>query len=107
MTLPFPELEHIPTDKLGGFYNTTNELGDNLALYRGRAKGQAELILRFFRVTDRAWSPSQIMRCFGDRWPITSVRRAITDMTKAGLLERTDNKVTGPYGRDEYTWRAA
>jgi hypothetical protein len=35
------------------------------------------------------------------RWPLTSVRRAITNLTKANLLMQTGRSIIGPYGRRE------
>ena len=39
--------------------------------------------------------------------PITSVRRAMTNLTKAGLLEKTGDKVLGEYGVMVNTWKLA
>ena len=37
--------------------------------------------------------------------PITSIRRAISDLAKEGYLLKTDKKVMGNWGRLTYTWR--
>ena len=36
--------------------------------------------------------------------PLTSIRRAIHDLTDKGLLFKTDRKRHGLYGRPEYIW---
>ena len=40
-------------------------------------------------------------------WPITSIRRAITDLTNAGKLTKTDTMKLGRYGKHVHTWKLA
>ena len=40
-------------------------------------------------------------------WPITSIRRALSDLTSECKLTKTDNKKLGPYGKHEFTWKLA
>ena len=37
--------------------------------------------------------------------PITSIRRAITNLTNDEKLVKTDNQKTGPYGKPSYCWK--
>jgi DNA-binding transcriptional regulator PaaX len=37
-------------------------------------------------------------------FPLTSVRRALTNLSKQGKLIKTDEKKKGIYGRDEFIW---
>ena len=56
------------------------------------------------------FSPSQMLHRLeecGRNIPITSVRRAISDLTRNGDLVKTDKQVMGIYGRKEYVWRLA
>lgn len=91
------------------FYNTTNETGERLADYQHKAETQDEAILRVFRYADKVHpkglTPSEAHELAGLKSPITSIRRAITNLTKDGKLQKTDDKREGPFGRPEYVWR--
>lgn len=79
-----------------------------------KAREQEEAILAFFRATPGAWSPSQVwqrvsplMRDGVPLWPVTSVRRAITNLSDADRypsppLRKTEQRVDGPFGRPEH-----
>jgi hypothetical protein len=78
------------------------------AEYRQQAKSQEELILSFFQSRPGvAMSPEYIRDSILPQAPLTSVRRAITNLTKAGELVHTDEVVAGYYGRPVGTWKAA
>lgn len=38
------------------------------------------------------------------KWPITSIRRAITNLTNDGELVKHDRMRMGDYGKDNHTW---
>ena len=40
-----------------------------------------------------------------EQTPLTSIRRAISDLTNRNRLVKTDKKVLGGAGRKTYTWR--
>lgn len=41
----------------------------------------------------------------GYNWPITSIRRAMTNLTTNGYLEKSSHTVkAGPYGHKSYVW---
>jgi hypothetical protein len=42
---------------------------------------------------------------YGRKIPLTSVRRAISTLTREGVLKKTDKQRTGYYGKREYMWR--
>ena len=52
-----------------------------------------------------AFTPSAIRRMVLPDAPLTSVRRAMTNLTKDGLLEKTELKAEGIYGRPEHFWK--
>ena len=78
-----------------------------------KAREQEERVLAFFRANQGAWSPSQVhQRVFSDRVPLTSVRRAMTNLSDADRyptppLRKTEERVDGPFGRPEHLWRLA
>jgi hypothetical protein len=89
------------------YYNTNKLQGEQLLLFEEKTKTQAERILEFMRFTKRKHTPSQIhQQVFGQSVPITSVRRAMTDLTDDGHLYKTDIMVDGPYGNKEHCWVA-
>ncbi len=89
------------------YYNTTHLRGQQLARYESQAARQGDIVAEFFRRNpgiDAA--PHEVHEVLGlSGAPLTSIRRAMTNLTKVGILEKTDNKVDGPYGKPAYTWR--
>ena len=79
-----------------------------------RAQRQEEAVLWWFQACDKVipgvrWTPSAVHEEQSFRmWPITSVRRALTNLTTKGLLvhHRTDREV-GPLGSKESKWSLA
>lgn len=88
------------------YFNTTSASGAALQPYQDKAKSQEERILKFFAASERfLHTPSEIRRdVFDDAVPLTSVRRAITNLTTEGKLFKTSKKREGPYKRPEYCW---
>ena len=91
------------------YYNTTHAVGAPLTGYRNKTAAQETIILSYFKQHWNARrSPSQVQAALNmHRVPITSIRRAMTNLTDDGLLEKTDEQVDGPYGRPEYCWQLA
>jgi len=88
-----------------GFYNTTSVKGEELAQCRAAAETQEAIIYEFFlRHPNMSYSPSRLASVL-PKAPLTSIRRAVTNLTTAGLLEKTDHKVVGLWNKQEYTWR--
>lgn len=92
------------------YFNTTHALGKELSEYREKAKCQEETILRFMLRHHRTnWTASDIWReCFRQQLrpvPLTSVRRAITNLYNAGDIFKTQDQKEGIYGRPEYFWK--
>lgn len=88
------------------YYNTTNEEGAELKSYSEKAETQKEKVLRTFKEFGLL-TPSQAWKVSGLRLgtPLTSIRRAITDLTKEGKLIRTEEKKPGIYGRPESIYK--
>lgn len=95
------------------YYNTTNEIGNDLKESRSKANTQDNDILEYFKKNEEC-SPSQVWKVLREKeldkdgvttMPLTSVRRSITNLTKKGYLEKTTDKRKGIYGKPEYIWR--
>lgn len=71
-----------------------------------RARTQEVVILEWFRQQPAGWvfAPSDVHEAF-DFWPITSIRRALTNLTtKRQLVHYPRQRVDGPMGAKESTW---
>lgn len=94
----------------GSYWNTTRLEGDALRDAVAKAEQQDAAILTIFRNASGPLSPSQVWALCeqaGKRWPITSVRRAISNLTDDRVLEMLESKRDGLYGRPEHEWRVA
>lgn len=81
---------------------------DLLPAYEFQASKQDQAVLGLFDYAHPGYkaSPSQVHAVF-PQWPLTSIRRAMTNLTERGLLEKLDETVEGVYGRPERVWRRA
>ena len=88
------------------FHNTIAARGSELTQLDARAQTQEQAVLNFFRQNvGRMFTPSEIhQRLFTPATPLTSVRRAITNLTEAGHITKTDIRTLGPYGVAEHCW---
>lgn len=86
-------------------YNTTNEKGATLRTYEDAAKSLEERIILLMReqIEIPRWSPTRLHGYFNNV-PITSVRRALTNLTKEGRLYKSEVMSVGGYGRREHNW---
>jgi len=91
------------------YHNTSEVSGQVLDKYERKAKTQDELIMAFIKLGVRInWTPSEIeahVRYMYDKhWPITSIRRALSNLTKRGLLQKLNTQRNGPHNRPEHCW---
>jgi hypothetical protein len=90
------------------YFNTTNLTGHVLKERQFRAGSQTWAILEFFKLfPDKEFTPFQVQgycEAFS-HYPITSIRRAITVLTKLGYLVKTEYFRVGDYGEKNYCWR--
>lgn len=78
---------------------------DDRENYEVIAKTQEQLVLEYFqRNAGLAFTPETIQLAVLPNAPITSVRRAITNLTNADELEKVGHD-EGRYGRPVGTWR--
>lgn len=82
------------------YFNTTNESGATLKNNVTKAKSQEEnlynLINRYDCFIEFGITPSQAYN-IQVNYPITSIRRALTNLTKQGKLIKTNEKRIGMY----------
>jgi predicted ArsR family transcriptional regulator len=86
-----------------GYYNTTNETGADLSVSVEKNEKQEAVVLRLFQSVGE-WQPSHIYEAL-KVYPITSIRRTLTDLTARGYLIKSDVKKKGMYGKSEHVWR--
>ena len=103
----FDELmECTKYETLGRVHNTTNMQGDELHKREFKNGSQTRAILNFFQAHSyESFTPWEIQKAMNlSRVPITSIRRAITDLTDMGYLIKTDIRRVGDYGEMCYAW---
>jgi hypothetical protein len=87
---------------MNSHFNTTNESGKQLSLLNEIAVNQEEKVLELFTIYKKL-SPSDVHKYYSQN-PITSLRRAISNLTKKGFLIKTNEKKIGEWNRNEYIW---
>ncbi len=90
------------------YYNTTSLTGEALKQAIQNAKSLDQSIELLFKNYNKAYSPSQvleIMQRAGRKYPLTSVRRSMTNLTKEGVLVKTGDMIKGMYSAPENTWK--
>lgn len=89
------------------FYNTTQLTGNDLIRENQKALSQEERILFYFEDSfEPNFTPFEILNdVFQNQIPITSVRRAMTNLTSQGKLIKTDIQRLGAYGKVCFAWR--
>ena len=87
------------------FYNTIHEVGDKLKESHKKARSQEDLIYSYLLIAGKPLVPSQILKRLALNCPITSIRRALTNLTNRGLLIKTDKFIIGSFGKREHLWK--
>ena len=91
------------------YYNTNKESGKTLFTSKTKANKQELKVLKFFQSNNRdeKFSSEDVLAQvdFGRNVPITSVRRAITNLTQAGYLKKTSFMKKGTFGKQIHTWQ--
>ncbi len=96
---------------MGSHFNTTNETGQTLIDYEAKAQGLERVILNWFQQRPKAlktpFEIKQIIDKRGRKYPITSYRRALTNLSGEDYgyaLRKTQVKLIGDYGRPNHAW---
>lgn len=91
------------------FKNTIGLKGNVLKSANKNCKTQESEILEYFRKQPEATQlgPSQVWQILFEHTgvPITSIRRAMSNLTNGGFLEKLVVQQIGIYGKPEYFWR--
>jgi predicted HTH transcriptional regulator len=85
------------------YYNTNklNVLDDNKAT--NKTKVQQEVVKHIF-LKHKKMTASECHSIFNKNVPITSIRRAMSDLKKEGILVKTDILKDGIYGSPEHIY---
>ena len=90
------------------FFNTNNETGATLTASKVKAAGQQGLILEYFEAHMNGYfNPFDIQYRVKLNAPITSIRRAMTNLEKVGKIIKTSKMKSGKYGKQNHTWKLA
>ena len=84
------------------YYNTLNESVPEVKASKAKAAKQKDEIFAIYRHTLRPMTPAEIWDGYGfknNNVPLTSIRRAITNLESEGLLKKTDIQKPGVYGK--------
>lgn len=88
------------------YFNTVPLAGGDLAHAKKSAKSLQDRVLTYFkRYPNMDFTPFQVWHNLGETHPITSIRRAITNLTDSGELVMTENKRMGIYGTLNNCWK--
>ena len=86
------------------FYNTIHETGNTLKESHRKVRSQEGKILNYFLMYGTPLSPSMILQKMNLNCPLTSIRRAFTNLTIDNKLIKTDEYTIGDYGKREHLW---
>ena len=86
------------------FYNTINEVSSSLVTSHANTRTQEAIILDCFKSAQEPLSPSMVHFLTKLKCPITSIRRAMTNLSKDGSLKKTPKFTIGKFGKKEHLW---
>ena len=88
------------------FFNTIGFRGKKLKKATEKAKSQTELVLEFFKKNNKGYyTPVEVHKAlFTSETPLTSVRRAMSDLTSKGKINQTARQKQGAFGKLNYCW---
>lgn len=87
------------------FFNTIGIPQDLLIIELEKVEKQQDKVITIFEVSMMlGLTPTEVFKALGEQYPITSIRRAITNLTEAGKLRKTVKMRKGMYGKMNYVW---
>jgi hypothetical protein len=90
------------------YYNTNRLRGGELKNAIDAARSQQEKIKVYFQAhPERLYAPHQIRNLLFDDYntPLTSIRRAMTNLETEGYLVKTSRMIKGDYGKPVHCWK--
>ena len=90
------------------FYKTINLPADELRSARESNNVQNTRVLSIFEKHPDGLTPFEVGAIYNGQHPeipLTSVRRAVTDLEKSGRLEKTGAMRKGGYGKPNHVWK--
>ncbi len=100
-----------PSKEIEGFFNTNNTLKHDLPKENQTAKCQQDIVLNLFKTDYSKWTASLVWEQLLTRGkihqhtPLTSIRRAISNLHRAGYLEKENETRIGLFGKNERYYR--
>lgn len=88
------------------FFNTIKQTGEELSESQEKAKRQEIAILNYFlKNKGKSYTPFQVQENLHlVEVPITSIRRAMTNLTNKGKLVKTDRMIPERFGKPNFLW---
>jgi len=88
------------------FYNTNKSTTEEAEAENIKTNKQENSIMDYFQNNSPyEFTPFEINDAVLFATPITSVRRAMTNLTDKGFLEKTDRLKIGRYGKKNHVWK--
>jgi Fe2+ or Zn2+ uptake regulation protein len=86
------------------YYKTTEMSMNEYLQSILQGQKQEEVILKIFKDYKQKFTAWEVNKLLNDHYPITSVRRAITNLTDQGYLNKTKIVKIGRYGKGCHAW---
>ena len=91
------------------YYNTNEEEGTTLNSSVEKTVKQEDLVLGIFKkYRAQNLTPEEVSDALeraGYVYPITSIRRAVTDLTNKDMLRKTDHMRMGSWNKMTHAWK--
>ena len=84
------------------YYNTNNLKESELVVASKKTEKQKDIVKSMFLKRKTKMTASEVHRDFPKLVPITSIRRAMSDLKNEGILKRTELLTEGLYGSPEH-----
>ena len=90
------------------YFNTNKEQGETLKSSNTKAKTQEDDVFAMFKEAEKmSASEAWVIYNLEGNTPLTSIRRAITNLCNQGVLVKTDKTKKGLYGKSEHIYKVS